>query len=67
MSKNKEIGNLKKYLNATSSIKKKGSIAPPVLNIKSMLHVREDNSDQLQKDIAEVNQKIAAVGYSINR
>ena len=37
LNKNKEMGGLKKYLNATSSVKKRGSIAPPVLNIKSML------------------------------
>ena len=66
LNKNKEMGNLKKYINATTSIKKKGSIAPPVLNIKSLLHVREDNSDQLKKDIEEVNQKIAAVASGIN-
>jgi len=67
LNKNKDMGSLKKYLNATSSIKKRGSIAPPVLNIKSMLQVREDNSDQLKKDIAEVNEKIAAVAHGINR
>ena len=61
------MGSLKKYLNATSSIKKRGSIAPPILNIKSMIHVREDNSDQLQKEIEEVNFKIAAVANGIDR
>lgn len=67
LNKSKDNSNLKKYLTAGSSTKKRGSMAPPVLSIKSLLKVREDNADQLQKDIAEVNAKIAEVTSGISK
>ena len=41
-------------------------MAPPVLSIKSLLKVREDNSDYLKKDITDVNARIAEVTQNIN-
>lgn len=54
LNKSKETTGLKKYLNIQTPIKKRGSLAPPVLSTKTLMKVREENSDKFN-NMGEVN------------
>jgi hypothetical protein len=59
---------LKKYINVASPMKKRGSLAPPVLSAKTLFKVREDNSDLFKiNELAEVNASIAKVKNGIGK